>query len=259
MSIRIMSRVWEFYPGGGTDLLSMLAMADWSDDEGRCYPSMASISKKVRLSRSQAQRVVHGLIQEGFIRVVGNENGGAPGASRQYQIILERLRGSTHATGSVHATGRTHTQEGSHACGETGSAHATQTVNEPSLTVSNTNPIGLVVGNDVPNKLSPASEINECPHQKIIGLYAEIIPNGIQPKVWNGTRAVHLKARWREDKKRQNLDYWRRLFNYIAQSPFLMGQAHDTNKRPFEISLDWIIKPDIFAKIIEGKYHREVA
>lgn len=100
---------------------------------------------------------------------------------------------------------------------------------------------------------------NDCPHQEIITLYTELIPVGVIPKVWTGTRAAHLKARWREDKKRQELDYWRRLFTYIAESPFLIGQVHDANKRPFEISLDWIVKPDNFAKIIEGKYHGKAA
>lgn len=135
MAVRILSLVWDKYPGGGTDLLALLALADWSDDEGRCWPSIASISKKIRLSRSQSQRVVHGLIDEGFVKVIGNNDGGAKGASRKYQIILVRLTGSTHATGSVDATGSTHAPDGSHPCTNRGSAHATQTVIEPSRTV----------------------------------------------------------------------------------------------------------------------------
>ena len=35
MSIRIMSKVWELYPGGGTELLSLLALAD-------CFQSLAA-------------------------------------------------------------------------------------------------------------------------------------------------------------------------------------------------------------------------
>ncbi|HBI8622146.1 TPA: helix-turn-helix domain-containing protein, partial [Escherichia coli] len=95
MAIKVMSLVWEGYPGGGSDLLAMLALADWSDDNGRCYPSMSSIATKTRLSRSQAQRVVHGLIDSGFVQVIGNEAGGAPGATRQYRIVLTKLTGCT--------------------------------------------------------------------------------------------------------------------------------------------------------------------
>ncbi|MHB1145052.1 MAG: helix-turn-helix domain-containing protein [Thiobacillus sp.] len=130
MSIRVMSLVWESYPGGGSDLLALLALADWSDDNGKCYPSMASISKKIRLKPRQAQRVVHQLIEAGFVSVVGNEFGGKPGATRQYRINLHSL------TGVAHDTGVAEDVDGCHGRRETGVAHDTQTVIEPSITVS---------------------------------------------------------------------------------------------------------------------------
>lgn len=143
MSIRVMTLVWDGFPGGGSDLLAMLALADWSDDNGCCYPSMSAIAAKTRLSRSQAQRVIHGLIDSGFVQVIGNELGGAPGTTRQYRIVLTKLTCSTDATptgrvdatGSVHATGRTDAQDGSHGCAETGRMGATQTVIEPLIAV----------------------------------------------------------------------------------------------------------------------------
>lgn len=135
MSIRVMSLVWGEFPGGGSELLALLAMADWSDDEGRCWPSMSAIAKKTRLSRSQAQRIVHSLIKEKFVSVTGNEAGGPPGATRQYQIQLNRLTGRTGAAGSVDATGRTDAQDGSHGCVETGRMDATQTIIEPSIII----------------------------------------------------------------------------------------------------------------------------
>lgn len=143
MAVRVSAMVWDGFPLGGSDLLAMLALADWSDDDGRCFPSMSAIASKTRLSRSQAQRVVHGLIDGGYIQVVGNEFGGAPGATRQYRIILSSLTGRVDATptgrmgatGSAYATGSADTQDGSHGCAETGRMGATQTVSEPSLTV----------------------------------------------------------------------------------------------------------------------------
>lgn len=135
MSVKILSMVWEGYPGGGSELLALLALADWSDDQGRCYPSMSAIADKTRLSRSQAQRVVHNLIGAGFVSVEGNENGGRPGSTRRYLINLQHMkadRGRTGATGSAYATGRTDAAEGPHGCEERGRTHATQTVSEPS-------------------------------------------------------------------------------------------------------------------------------
>lgn len=124
MAVRVLSLVWDGFPGGGSELLAMLALADWSDDNGRCYPSMSAIAKKVRLSKSQAQRVVHGLIDDGYLKVTANALGGAPTQTRNYRIALDRLRDSTHAA------------EGSHPCGGRGGTHATQTVSEPSTTVN---------------------------------------------------------------------------------------------------------------------------
>lgn len=34
MSVRVMALVWDKFPAGGTDLLAMLAMADWGNDHG---------------------------------------------------------------------------------------------------------------------------------------------------------------------------------------------------------------------------------
>jgi hypothetical protein len=140
MAVRILSLVWDQFPGGGSDLLALLALADWSDDNGRCYPSMNAIARKTRLSRSQAQRVVHRLIKDGYLQVTANALGGSPKQTCNYRIVLSHLSGRADATatGSANATGRTDAAEGSHGCGDRGSAHATQTVSEPSTTVRRT-------------------------------------------------------------------------------------------------------------------------
>ena len=48
MSISVMSAAWKNFPGGGPELLTLLALADWADDEGYCYPSMRRIAHKTR-------------------------------------------------------------------------------------------------------------------------------------------------------------------------------------------------------------------
>lgn len=106
---------------------------------------------------------------------------------------------------------------------------------------------------------SAEDKSDPCPHQEIIALYAKHLPMGIQPRTWTGSRAVALKARWREDKKRQSLAWWERFFAYIATSPFLTGKVYDTNRKPFEITLEWIVTPKNFAKIIDGNYHSKEA
>jgi len=99
---------------------------------------------------------------------------------------------------------------------------------------------------------SQQDPVAPCPHQKIVDLYHEILPELQAVKIWSEPRKKTLQRKWREDPKRQNLDYWKRLFEYVRGSPFLMGE----NDRQWTCDLEWIIKPKNFVKIIEGKYHK---
>ena len=109
-----------------------------------------------------------------------------------------------------------------------------------------TTPNGVVVGNAVPN----------CPHKEIVALYHECLPMCPTVRSWGKTRQGYLQARWREDAKRQSLDWWRGYFKYVADSRFLTGRVSRPDKPPFVASLEWLVRPENFAKVIEGTYHR---
>lgn len=145
MSIKVMSLVWDNFNKGGSEKLVMLSMADWCNDKGESlHPSHDAIAKKCCISRSQAVRVVRDLVDQGFLEVIGNKFGGAPGTTKQYRVVISALTGSadatpkvetgsTHATGSVDATGSTHASRRVAPSTETGSTHATQTTIEPPI------------------------------------------------------------------------------------------------------------------------------
>lgn len=127
------------------------------------------------------------------------------------------------------------------------SHHFTPREEERRVDIKPTTSDEVVVGNDV---------ANTCPHQKIIAAFHDILPVATRVRVWNNTRSKHLQARWRESSKRQNIDWWERFFSYVGESEFLTGRAQAAPGRdPFVISLDWLINPTNFAKVIEGKYH----
>jgi len=97
---------------------------------------------------------------------------------------------------------------------------------------------------------------DECPHQAILALWAEVLPAARQPRDWPSARQALLRSRWREDRKRQNLEWWRRFFGYIGRSAFLTGKkTGHKNQRPFELGLDWLLESRNFLATIEGKYH----
>lgn len=121
-------------------------------------------------------------------------------------------------------------------------------------------------------KVAPARQVEavpDCPHGEILALWAECLPAMPQhlPSHWTGTRAAHLRARWREcavEKKwpdqATGIAYFRKLFGFIGQSKFLTGRAPaPQGKRPFLIELEWLVNASNWAKTLEGKYHEEAA
>jgi len=96
-----------------------------------------------------------------------------------------------------------------------------------------------------------------CPVAEIVALYHTKLPQ--LPRMMKITKARHasIRERWHEDN--QDLEGWGRLFDYIAESDFLCGRTQPRNgsQTPFVADLEWICKPGNWAKIIEGRYHRE--
>ena len=67
MSIKIMQWVWDDGPQEATELLVLLAMADIADDEGLCWPSIARIARKCRMSDRNARRIIRRLEDGGWL------------------------------------------------------------------------------------------------------------------------------------------------------------------------------------------------
>jgi hypothetical protein len=95
-----------------------------------------------------------------------------------------------------------------------------------------------------------ANAADPCPHQEIIQLYHDHLPMMPAVREWNASRQTKLRARWKEKADRQSLDWWAQFFAYVAESDFLCGRT----AKPFVCSLEWLISPTNFAKVIEGNY-----
>ena len=148
MSIALMSMAWKAQLGAAQKLC-LLAMCDWAnDDGGSLHPSIKAISIRVGVTERHAKRIVHDLINDGWLYVTGNLFGGAPGAVRNYRINLKKLTetgdahvtptGDTHVTGDnmsrvtpMSETGDTHVTGGVTPMSETGDTHVTQPTIEP--------------------------------------------------------------------------------------------------------------------------------
>lgn len=116
---------------------------------------------------------------------------------------------------------------------------------------------------------TPSQTVPDCPHQKLIDLYHEQLPTCTKVVEWNAERQALMRARWREQavpngkrpgytSEGAGLAFWRRYFGYVSQSIFLTGTAEPRQgtDRPFVATLDWLVRPKNFAKVVEGTYHR---
>ncbi|PTE07401.1 helix-turn-helix domain-containing protein [Mesorhizobium helmanticense] len=150
MSIDVMTKVMQRAPVSGSEFTCMLVMASWCNDDGdSLFPSIDLLAEAMRVSRSQAKRVLRKLMAatdddeaagDWWIRVVGNKNGGAPGMTRHYEMNVARLdtfsrlpefekayerrrnkveTGRIGATRKTSETGRTHAPPGTGQTGRT--------------------------------------------------------------------------------------------------------------------------------------------
>jgi DNA-binding MarR family transcriptional regulator len=88
MSIKIMSMIWENGPDDRGELLVLLALADFADDRGRCWPSIATIARRARMTARSAQRILRKLEADGAVEI---STGAARSGCNQYKITPDTV------------------------------------------------------------------------------------------------------------------------------------------------------------------------
>ena len=99
-----------------------------------------------------------------------------------------------------------------------------------------------------PDKPPTTARPPTCPHKEIIQAYHEMLPELPPVKTWGENRRAYLRSRWKEDRARQSIDWWRGFFKSVREQPHLMG------KNGWMASLEWLIRPKNFPKVLEGHY-----
>ena len=89
MSVRTSARVWQDSQHGGTELLMLLAIADFADDEGNAYPAVATLAKKCRTGSRNAQYVLKNLEDSGELRLF---RGKGPRGTNRYRITVHGVQ-----------------------------------------------------------------------------------------------------------------------------------------------------------------------
>lgn len=90
-----MSQVWDSTEFRGTELLILLALADYANDEGLCWPSYKKLAKRARVGHRRAMQCVKSLEEEGWLVL---ERRGNIGQSNHYRLKLPTQGGERQCT-----------------------------------------------------------------------------------------------------------------------------------------------------------------
>lgn len=91
-------------------------------------------------------------------------------------------------------------------------------------------------------------DMSRCPIGKIVDIYHEICPES--PRVLSTTAlAPDLRARWKEDRRHQNLGFWRSYFGACREQFWY----RDTDGRGYPAMRTFLRKKNFYA-VINGEY-----
>lgn len=126
MSVKVMSAIWDHGPEKQADRFVLLALADFANDDGECWPSVKTVSRKVCMTERGVQKIVQRLESEGWLSVV---YGGGRHGCNLYTVNPER--GSPRTTFTPNVDTETPNKDAENP--ERGSPEPSLTINEPSL------------------------------------------------------------------------------------------------------------------------------
>jgi hypothetical protein len=246
MSIRVMSSVWDSDIKDTFELLVLLALADFANDEGVSWPSLDRLAQKARCSRRGLQNILKRLEEVGIL-TVKRKGGGPPESTNSYKINLglrgergaplKEGEGCTRRHGGVHPATRR---------GEPGADEGcTASANDPSVIRHR-------------SVIDPPSPSPELALNGVEGGKSELPLEAIY---WNsncGDLAKVLSAgtsRLRHLLMRRKNQFWASNFQEavrrVASSHFCNGK----NDRGWKATFDWMVEqPDVVTKVMEGKY-----
>jgi hypothetical protein len=206
--------------------ICLLATASEHDKEGLIPESIQNVSWRIRCRQDHLEKTIEKLIQLNILKQ--NENGFIEFTNwrkRQFRSdnVSERVKRYRNVTRNVT---------------ETLHETAPETDTEQSRDI-----------------YSPQSQSEDsCPHEKIIELYHKILPECSKVKVWSDTRRKKLRSRWREDPKRQELDWWRVYFENVRLCFWFTTE----NKKNWYPNLEWLVESRNLINVIEKRYFNEI-
>lgn len=236
MSVQTMAKVFEQSKSKLGDRLVLLAIANHTHEaDNASFPSIGTIAREAGLSPRQVQRCIPRLIKLGELSFSGHLS---RHGTRVYQVTLggDKLSGVTNCQGDIlSSVGVTNRHRG-------GDIDVTQSITEHPKENHHTSKVQKRTSDPIP-------------YQAITEAFKARLP--MLPPVWKLTsqRQASIRRLWQTELT--DLEDWNLYFEKIASSPFLTGKVQPGNgHEAWRANFDFILRPAVFVKVIEGFYHR---
>lgn len=293
MSWQDSDAVRKLFVGNSAAKSVLRCLADFKNEKtGKCNPSTDTIAKETELNRKTVYKAINYLEEKGFIR---RERTVLNSSNNYFLNLVASagtpINGSTKNGSTKYGTSP---KNGHSVVPKTvrvvGPNTGHEPVNEPVIETINTSNDVLVsraeagstdaqknVANESEkfNLTEPTEEkeltpeqrakqvAKRCPQEKLIELYHQCLPTLPPVRIWMSARRQQaLSARWREraidqgfQSEAEGLDFFKRFFEFVGKSPFLMGQVKQKEGRSWRADLEWIVQQKNFEKICDRRYH----
>jgi len=88
MGVKALSWAWEAHVGSHTRKLILIALADWADDNGYCWPSYDTIARKCEISRRAVVMGIKRLQDDNLILLEKRHDSSGFQSSNRYKLSL---------------------------------------------------------------------------------------------------------------------------------------------------------------------------
>jgi hypothetical protein len=227
MSVRAMTRVWESSKHTGTELLMLLAIADFADDHGNAYPAVGTLAAKCRTTPRHANRILCALRESGELEVRMNAG---PRGTNLYRLTMPKpLTRVSPPDACV-----------SPDAGVSPDQHVTLTHTSATPDVHVPKPLTPMSDEPSMNHQEPSSrsKLPLCPHAAIVEIFHDVLPEMPRVKLMGEPRKKVLGAFWkwifteptssgavRAQTVEAALAWIRSYFERARSNDFLMGRT----------------------------------
>ena len=207
-----------------TEKMVLLCLCDYANDEGECWPSVESLSRKCSVSDRTVQRAIRKLQDMGILKVRQSQGR----IANVYAIDLSQPRHSVTPTECHPDTVSPLTPTQCHPNPDTVSPKPSRTIKQPSMS-------------------SP--DVDDFTFDDFVESWNEVAAAHDLPSLKAPTKA--RKAAFRQRKREfPQMGQWQAAFRTLRTSKFL----HGDNDRGWKANPDFVLQAKTFPKLVEGAY-----